>query len=470
MRDDTADISRHSPRWTIGDRYGAFGVLLPAHPVGPVVLAVGGRVASVLQSCFPGSILLESRVRPLDRSLPPPGPVVQWDGYTSPLRKGSVGLLVVDSSIAPVDALRQAVAIDGTLATLGVSGEYVLYPSAEHPEQIWRPGWPIGLAPGPTQQLRRTVGLRTSRQRQVPCLHIRNSPQPSTADLVLADLAARTGVPGHLVGVRTGGFTILRVRRTDGDVAVRLSLSNAHRTVDVVGPIVAEVPAIASFVPPTLASGRAAGRPWTATPWYPRHKRLLRDVWQTESRRWAAAEGLVCALRTVETGVTASGWAREWCTAVDLLPADLCDRLLEALGILEESAVPTGWSHGDLWPGNILLEGDDVAKVIDWDNATSSGPQGLDSLLMAAMKARRSATSMAVECLRLVDRADAVDAVVGGRRWDEWDRDHRVALSLTAFLLYLRNRSSFDISPEQLAAELVPVRALLDVRCLEPPR
>jgi len=153
-----------------------------------------------------------------------------------------------------------------------------------------------------------------------------------------------------------------------------------------------------------------------------------------------------------------------------LLPADLCERLVEAIGILEESAMPTGWSHGDLWPGNILLEGDDVAKVIDWDNATSSGPQGLDSLLMAAMKTRRSATSMGVECLRLVDSTDAADAVVGGRRWDEWDRDHRVALSLTAFLLYLRNRSSFDISPEQLAAELVPVRALLDVRCLESPR
>jgi hypothetical protein len=470
VADGSPDITRHSPRWTIGDRYGAFGVLLPAHPVGPVVLAVGGRVASVLQSCFPGSTLLESQSRPLDRSLPPCGPVVRWDGSNSPLQCGSVGLLVVDTSITPVEALQQAVASDGTLATLGRSGQYVLYPSAEHPEQIWRPDWPVGVVPGLVRQLRRALGLWLNRQRRVARLHIRNTSQPSAADVVIADLAARTGVRGHLAGVHTGGFTILRVRGAGGDVAVRLSLSNAERTVDVVGPIVAEVPEIASLVPAPLASGRAAGRPWVATPWYPQHRRLLRDLWRPDSRRWAAAERLVRAMRSVQTGVTATGWARAWCEAVDLLPTELSDRLVDALEILEAPPVPTGWSHGDLWPGNILLGGG-VAKVIDWDNATSEGPQGLDSLLIAAVKAaRRSSTSMASECIRLVDSAETSGAVVGGRRWDEWARDHRVALALTAVLLYLRNRSHFDISPQQLATELAPVRALLDAPCPEPPQ
>jgi hypothetical protein len=317
-----------------------------------------------------------------------------------------VGLLVVDSSIAPVEKLRPAVASHGTIVTIGTVGQYVLYPSAENPEQIWRPGWPLPVVPGLAPQLRRALGLWASRQRHVPRLHLQGGSEPSTADRVLTSLFEQTGTAGRLVGVHTGGCTILRVRQGGEDVAVRLSLSDADRRV--------------------------------------------------------AAEQLVAAMQAVPTGATARGWAHDWCEAVALLPADLRERLVMALEILEEIGVPTGWSHGDLWPGNILLGGAQ-AKIIDWDNATPRGPQGLDWLLIAAFRAaRRRSTSMGQECVRLVDGPGAERAVIGGRNWMEWDHRCRVALSMTAFLLYLRNRSRFNLAPDQLAAELEPVQALLD--------
>jgi hypothetical protein len=373
-----------------------------------------------------------------------------------------VGLLVVDSSIAPVEKLRPAVASHGTIVTIGTVGQYVLYPSAENPEQIWRPGWPLPVVPGLAPQLRRALGLWASRQRHVPRLHLQGGSEPSTADRVLTSLFEQTGTAGRLVGVHTGGCTILRVRQGGEDVAVRLSLSDADRRVDAVSRVLADVPAIAPFVPPTIASGRAVGRAWVATPWYPRRRGLLLSHWRAQSRRWVAAEQLVAAMQAVPTGATARGWAHDWCEAVALLPADLRERLVMALEILEEIGVPTGWSHGDLWPGNILLGGAQ-AKIIDWDNATPRGPQGLDWLLIAAFRAaRRRSTSMGQECVRLVDGPGAERAVIGGRNWMEWDHRCRVALSMTAFLLYLRNRSRFNLAPDQLAAELEPVQALLD--------
>ena len=74
---------------------------------------------------------------------------------------------------------------------------------------------------------------------------------------------------------------------------------------------------------------------------------------------------------------------------------------------------PTGWCHGDLWPGNVLLDGD-VTTVIDWDNASDDAPLGLDVILVHALRVTAGTEDLvSAVLLGLVDdpRPD------GGRRW-----------------------------------------------------
>jgi hypothetical protein len=144
---------------------------------------------------------------------------------------------------------------------------------------------------------------------------------------------------------------------------------------------------------------------------------------------------------------------------VGLLPAAVGDRLVPVLEPLEHG-IPTAWCHGDLWPGNVLLDGR-RASVIDWDNVTRDAPQGLEWLLIAALKdvARESTMTAAAACLQMVDNPDAVDQSVAGRRWGEWDREIRLALAVAAFLLILRNRSFHDLGEPELQRNLVAILA-----------
>jgi O-antigen/teichoic acid export membrane protein len=447
-------------RWTIGDRLAAFGVLLPADPVGPVVLAVGDKLAAALQYRFPAAVVLDERGADLDHPTVPRR-VVQWDGCHSPLRAASVGLLVVDTRLVSVDALREAVAADGTLAALGRRGRYVLYPNSEHPEQIWRRGWPIPAMRGCVPQLRRTAGLWASAHRSVPRLALSGASPPSVVDLVLADLTAATGVRGRLVGVHTAGRTILRVRGPAGDLAVRLSFSDPNRVVDAESPVLSDVPAVGRLLPGEIARGMTAGCPWVANRWVPRRARIVVKPWRSERRRLSVAAELAAELQTVSTGTTRSGWAREWCDGVALLPSAVRARLIPVLEPLEHG-LPTAWCHGDLWPGNVLLDGPQAA-VIDWDNATSDAPQGLDWLLLAALKAMATEPlTAATACVRMVDGSIGIEQPIGGRRWADWDREHRLALVVAAFLLYLRNRSLHDLGPAKLRENLDTVLAAVD--------
>ncbi|MCW2792541.1 MAG: tuaB [Nocardioides sp.] len=465
MPDLTFDCARTvagaRPHWTVGDRLAAFAVLLPAAPVGPVVLALGDDLSPHLQAALPGAVALTEGAAV--EGWPDPSRVLRWDGTRAPVTAGSVGLLVVDGRRYDASRVEALLRPDGVLAVIGDSGPHLLYPSAERPELVWQRSWPVSMPGGPVPWLRRRLGLSIGRGGEaVPRLSVTGPAAPTLADELLEDLAARTGHAGELVGLVTAGHTVLRVRHDDGDVAVRLSLTDRHRETDVTARVLADVPQAEPFLPVVLAGGHTRGRPWVATEWTPRRRRPLTWPWPRSERQWAVAGKLVDVLSDRVTGATGPGWAQRWADAAHVVPADRRLRWGSALQPLE-AGLPTAWCHGDLWPGNVLLDGR-TTTVIDWDNASDDAPQGLDRLLAPALRLSGDTGRVAsAEILRLVDDvAPVTDAVVAGRRWSEWDRPTRLALALAAVVLYLRNRSLHDLGQEALDRHLAAVDDALD--------
>ncbi|QKE02161.1 oligosaccharide flippase family protein [Nocardioides marmotae] len=435
-----------TPHWTVGDRLAAFRVLLPADPGPTVVLAVGEVLGPHLRAAFPGALDLEEALAAGVRA----------------------SLLVVETEHEPYDAGRPPVPLapGASVAVLGAGpgagGDHVLYPSAHEPELLWRTGWPVA-AGDPVAWARRRAGLRAARHRGAPRLRVEGPPAPTLADEVVAEVTEQLGTPGRLVGVTTAGHTLLRVRTGAGDVAVRLDLLD-HGP-DPLERVRAEVPAAAPFLARALATGTTRGRAWVATAWLPRGGRL-RWPWPRPEWQWAVADELADVLAADRTGTTAPGWARSWCDRAGVVPAPVRERWARLLAVLE-AGLPTGWCHGDLWPGNVLLDGE-TAVVIDWDNASPDAPAGLDRLLVPALRdVAEPGRTVAEQVMALVDDHDRPGSVggldVAGRRWRDWDREHRQALALAAVVLFLRNRSPHDLPADALATHLAAVDAALAV-------
>ncbi|MGB0100760.1 MAG: oligosaccharide flippase family protein [Nocardioides sp.] len=437
-----------APHWTVGDRLAAFAALLPAAPAGPVVLMVADDLVPHLRTVYPTAI-----------AAGPGGP---------PAPAGSAALVVVDTAVHDESVAAELVAADGVLAVIGRRGRLRIYPSLSHPELVWRRSWPVQMASGPIPWVRRSLGLGIGRADAVPRLRIVGS-TTSFVDEVLADLQDATGSPGTLVGLVTGGHTVLRVRTADGDLAVRLSLTDADRVVDVASQVAQSVPAAEHLLPVVVAHGRASGRPWVATHWTPRRRRPLTWPWPARARQWQVAEELAGLLGEVVTGRTGPGWSAEWVAGAHVVPARVRERWRDRLAVLDD--VPTSWCHGDLWPGNVLLDRE-VSTVIDWDNASERAPQGLDHLLVHAMRsAEATGGDVIEELLALVDEpAPLADRLVAGRPWAEHGRERRLPLVVAAVVLLLRNRSLHDLGREQLDRHLDQVERALDAREPDGPR
>ena len=448
-----------APHWTLGDRLAAFAVLLPAEPVGPVVLALPEELAVHLQAALPGAIVLA--VDADSYEWPDPTRVLRWDGRQLPLAAGSAGLVVVDARRHEPDQFAALLTADGSLAVLGTEGPHVIYPSAEHPELVWRREWPVHMPSGPVPWVRRRLGLTLGRRDAAPHLAVLGPPRPSLADEILQEIQTQTGLAGELVGVIAAGHVVLRVRRADGDVAVRLSLTDADREVDVAARVRATVPEATPLLARFVAEGRTRGHPWVAKEWTPRRRRPLTWPWPRPERQWAVAEQLAAVLASRATGATAPGWVARWLASADVIPAEVRTRWETSLLALD-GGLPTTWCHGDLWPANVLLDGEQTT-VIDWDNASDDALQGLDALLLPALRAAgQDGRPVAGEIMRLVDEVDRVAEIpIGGRLWADWDRPMRQALAVAAVVLYLRNRSLHDLGVSARDANVAQVDAAL---------
>ncbi|WP_395692768.1 oligosaccharide flippase family protein [Nocardioides sp.] len=448
------------PHWTVGDRLAAFTALLPPEPSGTVVLMVGDDLARHLLTVYPDALVLSEQPSQRDEVAWPTGSrVVRWDGERPPVPAGSAALVIADTRTRDVGTAARLVAPDGVLARIGPEGPYRIYPTLEHPELLWRRGWPVEVPAGPVPWLRRSLGLRIGRGAAVPHLRV-DGPGASLVDGVLQDVDAATGGRGRLVGLVTGGHVVLRVRHDDGDLAVRLSVTDVDRLVDVSSRVLADVPAAAPYLPVVVAEGRTAGRPWLVSRWVPGRRRGAWP-WVPAARRWEAAEQLAEVLSGQVVGQTAPGWADGWVGGAHVLPADVRARWAAELAVLDR-AVPTTWCHGDLWPGNVLVDGP-RATVIDWDNASDDAPQGLDLVLLRAMRAVEGSDRPVSAALMdlAVDPAPLAAVTVAGRAWGEHDRGDRVALALAAVVLYLRNRSLHDLGHAELDRHLDAVSRVL---------
>ncbi|HET9420024.1 MAG TPA: oligosaccharide flippase family protein, partial [Nocardioides sp.] len=338
-------------------------------------------------------------------------------------------------------------------------GDYVVYPSSEHPETLWRRDWPVPLGSDPVAWLRRRAGLVV--HRSAPRLRLDGEAGSSLAAAVLADLGRETGEQWRLVGVLTAGRTVLRARSGTRDAAVRVAVTSRERAVDPVAPVREQVPGVAAFLPTPIAEGSTSGHPWTASEWMPQPRRSLRWPWPSADDAWATAEELVDLLAAHPTGRTGPGWAEAWCARVALAQPEERRAWQAAMEVLDDG-IPTTWCHGDLWRGNLVVH-PTARAVLDWENSSPDGPQGLDRLLFPALRDAAHAGSLTTaDILRLVDEPDDIaDAMVGGRRWAAWDRPHRLALALAAVALYLRNRSLHDLGEAPLRRHLDAVTAAL---------
>jgi len=446
----TSEERVDAPHWTVGDRLAAFAALLPAEVSGPVVLVLSDDLAPHLQAAYPGALVLTDGTR--TSGWPDPTRVVRWDGVHPPVAPGTAGLVVVDTRSYDVRVVSAMVTETGSIAELGDTGPFLLYPSAEAPEVLWRRTWPVHMPSGPIPWVRRRLGLSVGRGSAVPRLRVTD--RRSLADDVLADLARATGQEGELVGLIAAGHVVLRVRTAEGDLAVRLSLTDPEREVDVAARVSQDVPDTRPFLPVVVAAGRTAGRPWVASEWTPRRRSALTWPWPSAARQWAVAGELAEVLAGHSTGRTDAGWSARWCARAHVVPLDVREQWAAELAVLDD-ALPTGWCHGDLWPGNVLLDGD-VTAVIDWDNAGDDAPLGIDTLLVHALRASADSDELVSEALlRLVDDPLPLGAArVGGRPWTGWPRRERRALALAALVLYLRNRSLHDLGQDLLDRHL----------------
>ena len=129
------------------------------------------------------------------------------------------------------------------------------------------------------------------------------------------------------------------------------------------------------------------------------------------------------------TGVASGAAADDLAALRRILPAagpDL-DRL-ETVVIPALEALPGVMAHGDLWAGNVLVQGGRLSGVIDWDGARTVGVPGTDLLHLAVSQRRQDAGGDIGDVwLTRPWRAERFVAAAD-RYWRSFDRSVDVAL------------------------------------------
>jgi O-antigen/teichoic acid export membrane protein len=128
----------------------------------------------------------------------------------------------------------------------------------------------------------------------------------------------------------------------------------------------------------------------------------------------AALTPLYAATAEDRAGDAVSVWLHHRLEAIAAVAGDPGKRILEALERdLRGRAVRTGWVHGDLWPGNVLLDPSDstVTGIVDWE---ASRPEDLPLVdlahLVLTARSQDSGRSFGTVAARLADGRDQLDA------------------------------------------------------------
>jgi PST family polysaccharide transporter len=423
-------------------------MLLPAEVDGPAVLAdLPAATTALLLRRYPDAVVLASD------GLASAGlrGTVRWDGVHAPVREG-LGFVACTSESSA--ALTDHVADGGALAVVGGRpgpGDVALAPNEIEPKSVVLPGGGGGrgirsrLDRVTADVLRRRVALRL------------RGIDRSLATAVLADVGAAVGMDLELDGVLVGGHAVLRAAGPSGDLAVTVALpSTTHqggaaalRAVD------DEVEAVRPWLPQRLASGVTLGCRWHAYEWS--GGQGGRRMWSARGSGWELAHRIASVLGETRTGSIGDvdTWAHRWSAPAATFGPGIREAFESMLRSLP-SDVPTSGCHGDLWSGNLLVDGDRVT-LIDWNNAKRDAPSSLDGILVEAWRRLYvEGRTFGQACAELCHPASVPDLEVGGRPWAAWSDDERRALVAAAFLLHLDNRAPRDLDEEWRESNVVP--------------
>ena len=223
------DAARHPAAWRF---------LLPRKVPGPVVLASLEPVTTQnLLRSYPSALVLARSASDLARpasDLRGLAGAAIWDGHRSPLRPGSIALVVCDDRDGVcAAALAPAVADGGGLAAIVRSSRpyrFALFPTPEQLRAVIGAWWPLTYDGSP----RHWVGYVLAGTPLWRCLGRSGLavswPCDSLVDVVLDQVGAALGSPAELRGLIAGrglGQVTLRVRCAGSELAVRVAASPA---------------------------------------------------------------------------------------------------------------------------------------------------------------------------------------------------------------------------------------------------
>lgn len=142
-----------------------------------------------------------------------------------------------------------------------------------------------------------------------------------------------------------------------------------------------------------LARGRTGPVRWTLEDWVPGDRPV-----RMSAPLWNECLEFVIALHRAPVPAPGAVNGVPWSLAPDFeaLEQHVDERGRRTLARLEAELerrladVPRGWAHGDFWPANLLVDGDRLLAVLDWDSAASGAPAMLDLMHLLLLSDRRA--------------------------------------------------------------------------------
>jgi hypothetical protein len=424
----------------------AWRFLLPRQVPGLVVLAnLQPTTTQNLLRSYPAAVVLCRSKRGLEDVQR----MVLWDGRRSPLRPGTVTLVVCDDRDGVcAETLAPALVEGGQQVAIVRSSRthrFALFPTPEQLRAVVGRGWPLTydgsprrwfgywLATGPFWRFLGRSGLRMA------------WPGDSVVQVVLHDVGTVLGDQAELCGFIAGrglGQVTLRVRCADYELAVRVAASpesarrlgnHQHALALVSARVGSEQNSFA--LPVAVASGSGDGISWAAEAWLTSPALRAGRAWRPDGEGWRALRPIAAELAlSAHTGRTGAGWARSWVTGLGAVTPELVEEVVVALAPIEAARMDTAWFHGDLWPGNILLRRPPRPPVvIDWERARPDAPAGLDAVFAEVSRTvmtRRCAFGEAAAGLARHPSPELAATVVGGRPFAQWEAPLQLAVLL----------------------------------------
>jgi aminoglycoside phosphotransferase (APT) family kinase protein len=142
-----------------------------------------------------------------------------------------------------------------------------------------------------------------------------------------------------------------------------------------------------------LARGSTGPVRWTLEHWV-----AGRHPVRMSARLWNECLGFIVALHGAPARTPDATNGAAWSLEPDFraLEQHADDRGRHTLARLEAELrrrladVPRGWAHGDFWPANLVVEGDRLRAVLDWDSASAGAPAMLDLMHLLLLSDRRT--------------------------------------------------------------------------------